>query len=88
MTFEVTAGTWPVRGRVFTRGERIDRGPLAELIGERRIPGAVRLGWIREVPAGLDSLLKKELVELAAERGIDLPDRVTKNDIIALLEEQ
>lgn len=43
-------------------------------------------GWATDAPADLASLTVAELRALAAERGVELPDRAPKAELIAVLE--
>lgn len=93
MQVEVTVNGWKVgRGEhraTYNRGDIVDADLLAATFndGHARLDGYRRLGFFRIVEEKGPSMQtsKPDLLRLAKERGVEVPDKATKTTILELL---
>jgi hypothetical protein len=86
MNGEVLIDGWEAGGNRYNAGDIVDIAVLHRVYGEARVAGFQRLGFFRIVEEDLGRKLKKDLVEIATERGLEFPSDITKPKLLELLE--
>jgi hypothetical protein len=89
MHYVVQVPQWRAGRNVLVRGDTVSRDFLEGALGRSRVESARRLGFIAEAadpPAeDLSGLTKAELLK-RIPKGIDVPARTTKLELLKLLE--
>lgn len=76
-----------VRGKMYKEGEEVEvnEREAKELIGRGVATDETEVNVTEDTTVAIEDMKKNDLVEYAAELGIDVPSKATKDEIIELI---